>query len=261
MLEAYTALGKKGVDLFGGGDLTNLDQQEYEDTLKGRNLSMEGAYETLRNIVSEATNLAPVANRDPANPGKTLADIPVYFEHNFTSVGRMQQLGLNSPQSSKLMREVLLPTWANIDLGDREGGDFQYFSLALAQGLGLKVEKMLVADSGAMVREQLDDPAVYGLPWCSAGVPPVGQQDADAQRYRDNQAAARRREHASRFPCSDGVCPLQGSRSRRAEVVQDSLYIEADGVTNGPVNAMAMPPGQFKQWVRTWPKAGCSWTI
>ena len=102
-----------------------------------------------------------LANRDPANPGKTLADIPVYFEHNFTSVGRMQQLGLELPQSSKLMREVLLPTWANIDLSDREGSDFQYFS-GLAQGLGLKVEKMLVADSGAMVREQLDDPAVYG---------------------------------------------------------------------------------------------------
>jgi hypothetical protein len=42
------------------------------------------------------------------------------FPHTITAVGRLMMLGKYNIQSSKLLREVFLPTWSTLDLQNNQ---------------------------------------------------------------------------------------------------------------------------------------------
>lgn len=259
MFDAYEALSDAGVSfLFGGGLIDNLKlNRNVRATLEGQNITFLGALGVIRDTMAEVKTVAQ-------STGQEADSVPVYFAHNFSSIGRMQQLGRHSPQASKLTREVLLPTWSTLDLTDLNGSGFKWFSLALAQALGIKVHTMSLEASQEAVFDLLGGglegetaqmaPAVTMLrQWLKTKKPFTPDQiDTIAQALgsENTPLAFHALVEYARFVNAEEAGELSEFKT--------SLYVEADGVTNGPVNAIAMlTPSQFDEaWVANMGKGG-----
>lgn len=251
MVDLFKALGADGITfLFGGGQFNpKLLNKNTKDTLEGRNSTFLNAFRTLESLFDETSGVA-------AEAGSTVEDTPVFFEHNFSSIGRMQQLGRNNPQASKLMREALLPTQSTLDLSDQTGDNFKWFTLALAQALGVKVHTMPVEQSRAIVMEKLEGdlkPAVEALQsWLKGNDKSLSEDTintlANALGNDSTPLAVHALVDYARFK----------NAGENVSQFKTGLYIEADGVTNGPINAIAMfTPGIFSvSWLRNMAKGG-----
>jgi hypothetical protein len=77
------------------------------------------------------------------------------FPHTITAVGRLMMLGKYNIQSSKLLREVFLPTWSTLDLQNNQN-HYVAFQLGVAQALGIKVHNE-GPNSITLVQELLSD--------------------------------------------------------------------------------------------------------
>jgi hypothetical protein len=182
------------------------------------------------------------------------------FPHTITKVGRLMMLGKYNIQSSKLLREVFLPTWSTLDLQNNQD-HIDAFHLAVSQALGIKVHnegpesinKLRVLLSGKLA------PAITLVQdWMEAtdnGENPIAFNGIKlAQIFKDAQ---------------EGLTPnafhalVEYVRYQRTEdktKFTTGLYLEADGVTNGPGNAIQMLTlGRFTgNWVTTVEKIGHS---
>lgn len=251
MLAFYEALGEEGIALlFGGGDLTDESQfnEAHLQTLKGRNITMRSAFAAVRKMAAQVKSHAAANDKAPSA-------VEVFFEYTFNSMNRLQMLGANSPQSSKLMREVLLATKATLDLN---GAHYDGFMLSLAQHLGVKVHKQSVEASIAEVTDmfggKLAGSVVSLVDWLSAGGNGALNQETLQTLQSElggdlNPAAVHALMEYARY--------LTASAEERG-AFDSSIYLEADGVTNGPANAlMLFSPGQFTtQWLANAARGG-----
>ena len=238
MVELYEQLGRDTVlSLFGAG---NLDARtlnvNHRATLEGQNMTTGAAFEQLQQVVAEL-------RRKADEEGVAHDQMPIHYGYNMTRVGRLQMLGKYNPQSSKLVREAILPTRSTLNLSDAD--DRQRFMLGVAQALGVKVHNMLPADSIAKTQKMLDGefkPVVDAL----VAFNKTGKIDAEALAGK-------------------GLTPLSlhhiNEYARSLDAKGDFLttaYLEADGMTNGPVNAMALlSRGAFTEsWLSNMGKGG-----
>jgi len=250
MLEFYLGAGDMLRDLFGGGnyDPTAVNS-EHEATLKGRNQTMETGFLQIGKLIAQVESVA-------AAEGKPLTDVPVFFEYAFNSMNRLQMLGGTTPQNNKLMREVFLPTGSTVDISDTGSKAYRGFMLALAQHLGTKIETQPVNLSIQQIQTNLKDKfagSVEGLSaWLQNGgaVSPSLVQTLKAELGGDlNPGAVHALIEYARYE--------QMSQESR-QSFKTSLYLEADGVTNGPINALNLfTPGSFtSQWVENVRRGG-----
>ena len=258
MVGLYTSIGRDGLlSLFGE---TVSDPDVYNDnhlkSVEGRNTAVVAAFDHLLSVVADVSNAADTAST-------ALDQMPVRFAYNMSRVGRMQMLGKYSPQASKLMREALLPTRSTLDLSNQNSEAFDAYGLALAQAVGIKVHNQPTEDSVRQVMTMLNgplSPAVEALrEWYSStdlGQPTELTAEVDPALLKAAFKAAGAdlsfvSLHAvmdyARFLATDDV-----------SAYETSLYLEADGVTNGPINAMAlMSIGNFTPaWVANMAKGG-----
>lgn len=246
-------LGAKNVlKVFGMGDLEKrVLNKEHKKTLEGKNLTIMSAFGSLMRMVNKIDALAD-------NDQLDRAEVPVHFDYGFTSVGRMQMLGKDNPQASKLVREAIAPTRATIDLSSETSPEFGWFNLALAQALGIKIHKMSQEESARQVQELLSSgavaPAVQMLQeWLD------GQQDelTDAQVDLLRQALGKKASFVGLHALEEYARYLNAEADSR-KAFTTSLYVEADGATNGPINAMQLiTPGVFTQeWLENIRKGG-----
>ena len=242
MIHFMAHVGRKGNEIvFGQGDLSGLTLNENtRRSLEGKNRTITSAYDTLSGFYNEVLNKAD---------GKDPSEMDVFFAHTVTSVGRLMQLGANNPQSSKLMREMFLPTRSVLDMTDKNVSDM--FMLAVAQHLGEKIhtqdravsvanaEALLNGDlveAAAMLSEYQDNPKVL--------------DDEEAYALRDllgsnNSYAA---VHAI-MEYTRWMKLKEAGDTAGLKAFTTSTYIEADGVTNGPMMALMMfGTGQFEQY-------------
>lgn len=257
----YTAFGRDNlVALFGQTiDDTGVMNDTHLLSVEGRNTSITAAYDHLFSVLADVQNAATEADAD-------IDDLPIRYAYNMSRVGRMQMLGKYSPQSSKLIREAILPTRSTLDLSNENSEEFGAYALGLAQALGIKVHNQDQAASIQQVLVMLNgplDPAVELIrDWLSQAdlsnpVQQSAELGADAvatikQAYADAGAdLSMVGLHAlvdyAKFRSADDVSAFQ-----------TSLYVEADGVTNGPINAMQlMTTGEFTtSWVKNIGKGG-----
>lgn len=195
----------------------------HKRTLDGRRLTVQSAFRTIQSLVRETSNYA-VLNK------VELGDAPIHFDYNDTVVNRQQMLGKDNPQSNKLMREAVLPTWKTLDLTD--GSVRDQFFMGLAQALGIKVHTLDQSESLAQVRDKL-------------------AQFPNTLALLNDQSDLRFTEEAIDSMKSEGVNSVVGlhalmeynrylNEATDKSQFRTSIYFEADGVTNGVVNAMAL---------------------
>lgn len=231
--------------LFGAGEIDeNAFNKNDALSLKGQNASIRGAYKALIGMLSELRNKSEVAGIDPS-------EMPIHYEYNVSRVGRMHMLGLHNPQSSKLMREAILPTRVTIDLENKQNKD--KFMLAVAQAWGVKVHKQSreksVQDVQSLAvgsfRAALD--AINSH--LSGATAPDQLVEELKKSFGDKLSVAA--VHAAME-----YVRFQQSNDRSAFTTD--LYVEADGVTDGPVNALVhISTGAFTaKWVQLVAKGG-----
>lgn len=239
----YEALGRDNIlELMGAGALNpELLNVNTAKSLEGKNLSVSMAYDSLFGVISQI--------KEQENG----LDTPIHYGYNMTRVGRMQMLGKNNPQSSKLVREAILPTFSTIDLSNENSQTFSDFQLGLAQALGIKVHKMsreVMSDELTKALEGKLKPAVdMMVEFDKSGHLPADAVDILKTSLGDDKSfvALMALMEYARYLNSDDRANFN-----------TPLYVEADGVTNGPINAMVlMTGGKFtSDWIKNTAKGG-----
>ncbi len=243
MVNFYEALGRDNIlELMGAGTLNpELLNVNTAKSLEGKNLSVSMAYDSLFGVISQI--------REQENG----LDTPIHYAYNMTRVGRMQMLGKNNPQSSKLVREAILPTFSTIDLSNENSQAFSDFQLGLAQALGIKVHNMSREAMSEKLTKALEGnlkPAVdMMVEFDKSGHLPADAVDILKTSLGGDKSfvALMALMEYARYLNSDD----------RANFTTP-LYVEADGVTNGPINAMVlMTGGKFTpDWIKNTAKGG-----
>lgn len=238
MHDLYTLFEEEGLQRLFGAGMTDkeLRQRQQEGTLNtahaeslvGKNRAVQAAFRALTSRVNYMKGMP-----------KGL-DTLIHYAFNMSSVGRLQMLGAQNPQSNKLVREAILPTQSTLDLRE-EGGNvshIKYFTIAQAQALGVKVhvlnQEELFSQLDQLLNDKLADAVELLQHYDSKGSLPSGAVDTlksvfEAIKLELTPVAL----HAL----------LEEARRRNADEAglqsfTTSLYVEADGVTNGVVNAM-----------------------
>ena len=243
MVNFYEAMGRDNIlELMGAGALTpELLNVNTAKSLEGKNLSVSLAYDSLFGVINQI--------KEQENG----LDTPIHYGYNMTRVGRMQMLGKNNPQSSKLVREAILPTFSTIDLSNENSQTFSDFQLGLAQALGIKVHKMsreVMSDELTKALEGKLKPAVdMMVEFDKSGHLPTDAVDILKTSLGNDKSfvALMALMEYARYLNSDDRANFN-----------TPLYVEADGVTNGPINAMVlMTGGKFtSDWIKNTAKGG-----
>lgn len=241
----YSALGKDNfLTLFGAGkfDKANMNVN-HALSLEGKNQGAAAAYEHMMGTFERIENIGPI--------GET----PIRYPFNTSRVSRLQMLGKFSPQANKQVREAILPTWSTLDLSEQNGRDYQRFAIGMAQALGIKIHNKMPEDSRSEVQALLDGPLK----------PAVEQMQNWLRGHRDSHVtnpvydiqASTVSELIDTFKKAKvGAVSAVGLHavmeyarylnSKDKSSFRTALYVEADGMTNGPFNAIGLyTPGMF----------------
>lgn len=243
MVNFYEAMGRDNIlELMGAGTLNpELLNVNTAKSLEGKNLSVSMAYDSLFGVINQ------VQEQEAG------LDTPIHYGYNMTRVGRMQMLGKNNPQSSKLVREAILPTFSTIDLSNENSQAFSDFQLGLAQALGIKVHNMSREAMSEKLTKALEGnlkPAVdMMVEFDKSGHLPADAVDILKTSLGGDKSfvALMALMEYARYLNSDDRANFN-----------TPLYVEADGVTNGPINAMVlMTGGKFTpDWIKNTAKGG-----
>ena len=165
---------------------------------------------------------------------------PIFFRWRLSSVGRLQQEGPVTPQGDKIARELISATNSTLDLTNPEHETALW--LAVAQSVDISVEKMSHEDAIKEAQDLMKDPeglrAAVDLAqsW-------VADSDVDAEQFRSEFKAALDASGQKVTPklihAVLTVARAQEAREAGTESqFETALALEADGKTDGPVNAM-----------------------
>ena len=244
MVQFYEALGKDRIlELMGAGTLDkDLLNKNHAKSLEGKNRSVEDSYNQLFSVIEQVRAQS-----------EDISSVPIHYAYNMTRVGRMQMLGKYNPQSAKLVREAILPTKATLDLSNQNSEDFSGFQLGLAQALGIKVHKMTREAMSEELTKALEGklkPAVdMMVEFDKSGYLPTDAVDTLRTSLGNDKSfvALMALMEYARYLNSDDRANFN-----------TPLYVEADGVTNGPINAMVlMTGGKFTpNWIKNTAKGG-----
>jgi hypothetical protein len=263
MLSFYSALGLDKVKvLFGaGGETAGAKNVNHAKSLEGKDRAAISAYRTLMNMAEQVMFAAKEA-------GVAFNKMPIHFAYDFTSVNRMQMRGSNSPTANKFVREAVLPTGSILDLSQENNVHNQNYRLALGQALGLKVHKLFIGDTVAKVDAMLAGdlkPTVDALTqWhqtsFDANNPMASEEISDSlfeMIQRDFKVAEIDLSAVALHAVMD-YARLQATADKSA--YETNLYVEADGVSNGPINAMMLFFGGVfnANWIKNVARGGVS---
>ena len=263
MVNFFTSLGRDNLLRLFGTVITDPEQWNVNHitSLEGQNQSIVSAYNHMLDVVYDLQNFAQTANQ-------SMDDVAIRYGYNMSRVGRMQMLGKYNPQASKLVREAFLPTRVTIDLSNQNDANWDAYTLGLAQAMGIKVHNQPVEISQMKLGEMLNGglaPAVQMIQeW-------LNQTDLDDPSTATVQLTSEQTEQIRTAFSNSGADLTMASLHALVDYARlqntsdrsnftTSVYLEADGVTNGPINAMAlMTIGSFQQdWLDNIRKGGLS---
>lgn len=207
------------------------DHIQFQESLKGIWSTFEQAYDDTIELIDNVRSFSKENKTDFLNT-------PVYFKRVFTSVGRMMMVGKGAPQSNKTARETIMSNRSILDLQNNQQHKDDFWR-AIAQGIGLKTDRLFGHESQeiAMERTLKEGGQNYELvnelaKWLASDVEvmpesidkliPVGSSDQAIQAYI----------HAALYKNAAANGTLASFES--------NMYLEADGVTNGPINSLLL---------------------
>jgi hypothetical protein len=231
-IDFYHALGVENtLSLFGAGELDpKLHNNNHLQSLKGQNIAVQSAFNTMVNLTKELKAEADTRGVEPQ-------DLPVRWAFNFSKVGRLQMLGRYNPQASKLMRELFLPTRNILDLSGDNKFHTRAFGIAIGQALGVKVHTMHfgeIVEKTEKLREILR-PTINLLKSHLYG---ESMPHDVAEQIKDNFAQTGEELTPVAMHALMDLARIEGKNDLSA--FETHLYVEADGVSNGPMNGMVL---------------------
>ena len=251
MQRAITADG--WIELMGSTPITENKpfNKEHMKTVKGRNLTITMAFDAMYQQLQEAEAEARIS-------GSEVDNIPKYYQFNYSRVNRLQMLGVNNPQSDKIARHVWLPTRATIDMTDDTSPAAVGFWMAIAQGLGdafgHKPQHWTREENAAYGRSLIENSPVSSL------VQELSQWLKDGKKGSLVEWSQRLRKAAPGITEHGVMSMLTAAEYLNAEDLSKFTthnYFEADGITNGPANALMNLTSEITpEWVTTVAKAG-----
>ena len=259
----YSALGVDNIlKLFAAGSFDPEQMNvNHAKSLDGVNRGTVAAFNELQGLLAEVGNIGKKA-------GTALDQTPIHYQFNMTRVARLQMLGKYNPQANKLVREAILPTRSTLDLSNQNGQDYRRFTLGMAQLLGIKVHKMSYENASNKLKGMLEGglaPSVQRLQdWVSRfdiseTIQPSAMLSDELVDglIQDFKAAGADLSPMGLHALMEYARYVQADAAGKASF-NTSLYLEADGVTNGPINAMVLfTTGQFTpQWIQNIAKGG-----
>ncbi len=246
----FVAIGESGFrDAFGEGDTENR-AMNVNDRMSAESVN-KAASKMYKHMLNMATQLDNIAN----TTGKGIADVEIRYGHNSSSVNRLQQLGAYTPQSNKGIRELFLPTKSNLDLSGKNTIHTLAFHLGVAQALGIKVQKGTQEEAYTAVRELLSGPLAPALTlvqdWVNENDLSKSAMDKVPTSFDVSKLITAFKEANTELSVVGVHALIEFARLQNIKDKSNfttQLYVEADGVTNGPINAMMlMTTGEFTE--------------
>lgn len=252
----YTAMGRDNfVKMFGAGELdpTKMNVNDLASK-EGLNRSVVAGYESFGNFVRRVANIGPIDTT------------PTRFGVGVSKVSRLQQLGQHTPQANKAVREALLPTYSNLDMVSSNGRDYNRFMLGIAQAMGEKIHNMSHSRSRLAVEAKLNGPLAQVVDtlgqWANNHkVSDVLSPSQDLDDSVVNSVIAAFKDAGYGLtPMAFHALVEYGRVKHMTDKsnVRTAIYVEADGMTNGPINAMKLfTTGLFTaNWITNMAKGG-----
>ena len=194
---------------------------------KGKNQSLDHAWEEIMGYVNDMVRMS-----DSTGNKTELGELPMFFEYAISSVGRAQQQGRITPQGSKEAREVLTSTWSTVDFTNEDHQ--RVFWLAVAQSMGVGIEKQSHAKSVAEIQDTMTNQLGKAVSLLEEH---VKGEDLDVAAFEAATAGIGMTPKAMHALLTVAQANLvRGTKGETS--FRTSLAIEADGKTDGPVNAM-----------------------
>lgn len=233
-LDLMSALGKDAyTQLLGRKDIDEEKTHKKDRESKaGKNTNLGKAWDKTFEHVERVRH---VAERDGMKP----SEVASYFDVFVGTNGRLMYKGFNG-QNDKTMREAVVSTTATLDMTTDEGKAAFWLSVAQSTGL-VKTELEYRADSIEKARK--DVAKEYGKSinilrnWLKSGGEIFDEEKAVIQAEFD----AGGENSAKLLHSLLGVARYMEARERGGEALtkfQHNLALEADGKTDGPLNAM-----------------------
>lgn len=206
-------------------------------TIKGKNQTILHDLQETMGYVEEARQAAGNAR-----------GAEIFFKWAVSSVGRLQQVGRVTPQGSKIAREMIAATHSVLDLDNPAHSDA--LRLAVAQSLGLKVEIL----GREKTIEEVTNLVANGGPLTEAVAILQLLQDPNHPEQAQLKTELRDVLKAWGKPVTPKVLHALLTMARANEAYdtdgasqfETALALEADGKTDGPINAMIhMSIGEF----------------
>lgn len=232
-----------------GGEVSEEMNKNHAASVDGKGVTVSGSRNQVDYVLGEIASQAE-------NQGKEPQEVEVFYKYEIASQGRAMMQGKYNPQSDKVMRNLILPMIATLDLNDTEHR--LAWDIASLQMLGERTYAMQPEAITARAQE------VFGNPEVQEAIAVMQRVLQDEAVKSDEIVQAMQK--AAPF-LEDGASPeamhvlLDRARFQMADDVsafESRLYLEADGVANGPAGAMAMlfSGGDLVEYVRKMRKAG-----
>ena len=196
----------------------------------GQNKAIEFAYYYMDDMFAEHDQSALDAGVDPQ-------DHPIRFGFSATKVLRYQQDGALTPQGNKTMREIVSPNRTVIDL--TVPANLEIFRLAQAQALGISVHNMSRESMMTALNEILEKSTTRDAVAVLASQREHGTKLREADIATLQKAMPKSGQNVALHALME-QSRYEAATENELKAFTSHIYVEGDGATNGPINAIAM---------------------
>ncbi|ESX17870.1 hypothetical protein X766_15830 [Mesorhizobium sp. LSJC255A00] len=229
------ALGEETfVSLLSGRTFKDGDLDKTHDEM-GLN---KAHWESVKGLQRQLSNSFRNVTKQMAAVKRVGENAPTFYKHHLNKLGRLQMAGLSNPQADKLAREIFMATGTKLNLNDR--ADFLKFLATVGQGIGLKTEKE--------TRQAIANKVVASTLTTGGELRPLVQELKTWLDKRGSMPSSTVDLLQKAGLSMHGIHSLlaiaryENAKDRGQDVsaFETANYLEADGKTNGPINALML---------------------
>ncbi|RWB40473.1 MAG: hypothetical protein EOQ44_25380 [Mesorhizobium sp.] len=215
-------------------------------------------WESVKGLQRQLSQSFQNVSRQMAAVKKHGKDEPTFYKHHINKLGRLQMAGLSNPQADKLAREVFMSTGTKLDLTDPAGADFAKFLMTIGQGIGLKTEKETRSAIAAKVVASTMTEGGELRPLVQALKTWLDKRGSIPADTLDLLKAAKLSMHGLHSLLTVARYENAKASNQDLKAFETANYLEADGKTNGPINALMLwATGRISpQWLKQVGKGG-----
>ena len=257
VFDLMSNIGKQGLlYLFGGYADGNTFYAPMAATLKGRDITVgnawQAALDTFESLKGKAAEL-----------GETdLSKIPMFYKFGMSVVSRLSPIGAYTPVSDTTMRELIVATKGDVSLS-KHG---TYLKLAFAQGLDIGIEKKTIGQTVGTDPSTINGELAKLLNKLPRSIEIMRSYLSNPRELTPAELTDLRQEMvANELPLKPRTTKTLYEYAKYLDAIErgvdtydSSLYIEADGISNGYVMANAMYAANLndKTWLEVMERGG-----